>query len=201
MIRLTIPTSRGTLYVLIIKTKRIAGKDYIDFEFSKAFAMVEHQIAHVITKNGFNDETKKILNKTDTGKILDKTEQKQMRINHFRSGELILCADENSWFNYYWWNDVKDAPDFTFNVDIHRKPGYDPMELFLDHESKKISHYVSLIKISHGVFDNKNMYNFPIIASSIKTSKNNELLDITQIAPTMAKFFNINYEFPNKSLI
>ena len=53
-------------------------------------------------------------------------------LDHPRSGDLIALAEPNAWFTYYWWLDDARAPDFARTVDIHRKPGYDPVELFLD---------------------------------------------------------------------
>jgi len=41
-------------------------------------------------------------------------------------------AEPEAWFTYYYWLDDARAPDFARTVDIHRKPGYDPVELYLD---------------------------------------------------------------------
>ena len=59
-------------------------------------------------------------------------ERRAVGLDHVRSGELIAMADARSWFTYYYWNDDRRAPDFARTVEIHRKPGYDPVELFLD---------------------------------------------------------------------
>jgi hypothetical protein len=53
-----------------------------------------------------------------------------LELDHPRSGELIAIAQRNAWFTYYYWLDDRHAPDFARTVDIHRKPGYDPCELF-----------------------------------------------------------------------
>jgi hypothetical protein len=58
-------------------------------------------------------------------------EPAEIELNHARSGELIALADKNAWFTYYYWLDDRRAPDFAPTVDIHRKPGYDPVELFM----------------------------------------------------------------------
>ena len=65
-------------------------------------------------------------------KILGDIEKSALGIAHERAGDLIAIADENAWFTYYYWLDDARAPDFARTVDIHRKPGYDPVELFLD---------------------------------------------------------------------
>ena len=170
----------------LLSTRRIEGKDYIDYELSKAFAMVDHQIAHIFINPGYEDEVYQILKTENLGTILDLELQKNLKINHNKSGNLILCADTNSWFNYYWWDDIKYAPDFTFGVDIHRKPGYDPLELFIDFKTKQISHDTSLIKGSHGLIPNNN--NLPLIGTSFD-SNIDEIISVTEIKNIIEKFF------------
>ena len=170
----------------LLSTRRIEGKDYIDYELSKAFAMVDHQIAHIFINPGYEDEVYQILKTENLGTILDSELQKKLKINHNKSGNLILCADTNSWFNYYWWDDIKYAPDFTFGVDIHRKPGYDPLELFIDFKTKQISHDTSLIKGSHGLIPNND--NLPLIGTSFD-SNIDEIISVTEIKNIIEKFF------------
>lgn len=171
----------------LLSTRRIEDKDYIDYEFSKAFAMVDHQIAHIYIKPGYEDEVSKIFKNNNIGTILNKNSQKTLNINHPKSGSLILCSNDDSWFNYYWWDDKKYAPDFTFNVDIHRKPGYDPLELFVDLKSKTISHDTSLIKGSHGLISNDSM-NLPLIGTSFE-AKMNEKIPVIEIKNKIQNFF------------
>ena len=183
----------------LLATRKIFEKEYIDFEHSKAFAMVDHQIAHLFIKPGNVDHVKSIFSNTENiEKILDKKTKNEFKINHPNSGELILCTNSKSWFNYYWWDDIKQAPPFAFNVDIHRKPGYDPLELFFDPSTKSISQNTSLIKGSHGLVQSKDDENMPIFAFSGKDFQESNFIDVTQIAPTITKFFGINYNFPNK---
>ena len=174
----------------LLSTRRIEGKDYIDYELSKAFAMVDHQIAHIFINPGYEDEVYQILKTENLGTILDLELQKNLKINHNKSGNLILCADTNSWFNYYWWDDIKYAPDFTFTVDIHRKPGYDPLELFIDFQSKTISHDTSLIKGSHGLISNDPM-NSPLIGTSFE-SNIDEKISVIEIKNKIQNFFKKN---------
>jgi len=170
-----------------LSTQRIEGKDYIDFESSKAFAMVDHQIAHIYIKPGYEDDVNSFLENKNIGTILDNKLKKDLKIDHIKSGNLILCSHSNSWFNYYWWEDDKYAPDFTFNVDIHRKPGYDPLELFIDFKTKTISHDLSLIKGSHGLISEDEM-NLPLIGTSFE-SKLNEKISVITIKDIIQKFF------------
>ncbi|MDE1830403.1 MAG: alkaline phosphatase family protein [Thaumarchaeota archaeon] len=135
----------------LLQTRTIAEKEYVDFEYSKAFAMVDHQVAHIYIKGDCVDKTHQILRDTPgIDKVLSKNDQKKLRINNERSGELIAISDKNKWFSYYWWHDPQKAPPFAETVDIHRKPGYDPVELFFDREKKCIPFDTNLIKGSHG---------------------------------------------------
>src|ERR671916_150288 len=82
--------------------------------------------------------------------VLDGNGKKDLAIDHERSGDLIAIAAKDKWFSYYWWYDEGKAPDFAHKVDIHRKPGYDPVELFIDPKTKSIPLDTNLIKGSHG---------------------------------------------------
>jgi predicted AlkP superfamily pyrophosphatase or phosphodiesterase len=135
----------------LLSIRTIQEKEYLDLEYSKAFAMVDHQVAHIYVKNGYERETRKVLENTNgVETILDSSGKKELAIDHERSGELIAISTRDRWFSYYWWHDESRAPDFARKVDIHRKPGYDPVELFIDHKTKSIPLDSSLIKGSHG---------------------------------------------------
>jgi predicted AlkP superfamily pyrophosphatase or phosphodiesterase len=135
----------------LLITRTINDKEYIDYEYSKAFAMVDHQIAHIYVNEGFVDETKKVLEDTQgVDRILSSQEKRNLNIDHERSGELIAISDRDKWFSYYWWHSSDKAPSFARTVDIHRKPGYDPVELFIDPQTKSIPFDTSLVKGSHG---------------------------------------------------
>jgi hypothetical protein len=64
--------------------------------------------------------------------ILDRSEQLSYHLNHERAGDLVLMADKDSWFTYYFWLDDNKAPDYARTVDIHKKPGYDPVEMLIN---------------------------------------------------------------------
>ncbi|CAN5214323.1 hypothetical protein BH18THE2_BH18THE2_07640 [soil metagenome] len=114
----------------ILSVRTINNKEYIDYEFSKAFAMVEHQIAHVYVKEGFQDNTKSVLENIQGVEKINNSvirREKRLKIDNERTGEIIAIADKDKWFSYYWWFTPEKAPNFTRTVDIHRKPGYDPL--------------------------------------------------------------------------
>ncbi len=135
----------------LLEVRDIGEKEYVDFELSKAFAMVDHQIAHIYIKDDFKDKTRRVLEDLQgIEKILSKEEKKKLKIDHERSGELVAISEKDKWFSYYWWQDDKKAPPFAGTIDIHRKPGYDPLELFFDREKNSIPFDTNLIKGSHG---------------------------------------------------
>ena len=137
----------------LLAIRDISGKEYLDLEYSSAFAMVDHQIAHIYIKEGFETKTRKALeNINGVGRILTSVEKRELHIdNKERSGDLIALSSKDSWFNYNWWYESDKAPKFTRTVDIHRKPGYDPLELFLDHDTMTISQDTKLVRGSHGL--------------------------------------------------
>lgn len=116
------------------------GLELLDAGASKAFALADHQVAHVYLNDPTVKEQVKEKLATVPGieLVLDEKGKKDHHIDHERSGDLVLVADTNSWFTYYYWLDDQVAPDFARMVDIHKKPGYDPVEMFLDPKKKLI---------------------------------------------------------------
>ncbi len=112
------------------------GLETLDCGASKAFAVADHQVAHVyVNDRSIVTEIRAVLEKEPgIERVLDRKQQAELGIDHPRAGDLIAVAKENAWFAYYYWLDDRLAPDFARCVDIHRKPGYDPVELFLDPE-------------------------------------------------------------------
>jgi predicted AlkP superfamily pyrophosphatase or phosphodiesterase len=125
----------------LLTTIKTPDGELIDFKQSAAFAMVDHQIAHLYSKDSAAVELLvhaglKLLNRT----ILD----------HPRAGDFLLEAPVGAWLDYRWWTDSAVAPTFARMVDIHRKPGYDPMELFFDPATRSITQNAGLVRGSHG---------------------------------------------------
>jgi len=135
----------------LLAVREIDGREYIDFEYSVAFAMVDHQVAHIYIKGASVQQIKRILDSVEGIEIvLDEDGKKMMNINHERSGDLIAIAESDKWFSYYWWFEEEKSPPFANKVDIHRKPGYDPSELFLDAKTKGIPLNGKKVRASHG---------------------------------------------------
>jgi len=114
------------------------GLELLDAGASKAFAVADHQVAHIyINDVSIIKQVRSIVEKIQGVElILDRSEQSSYHINHERAGDLVLMADTDSWFTYYFWLDDKKAPDYARTVDIHKKPGYDPVEMFMTSKSR-----------------------------------------------------------------
>jgi predicted AlkP superfamily pyrophosphatase or phosphodiesterase len=110
------------------------GTDTLDAGASEAFAAADHQIAHVYVKDAARIPAVAARLKAEPGidLVLDRGDQRAFGLDHERSGELVAIAAPDRWFTYYFWLDDAKAPDYARTVDIHRKPGYDPAELFVD---------------------------------------------------------------------
>ncbi len=136
----------------LMKVRYVAGMAYPDFYTSKAFAVVDHEVAHVYTQNDSIQETYDVLAKLPgVGRVLDRAAQQEMGIAHKNSGELVIAAEQGKWFAYPWWEGKKNAPDYSTHVDIHNKPGYDPCELFWGWPPGSVSLDTRKIRGSHGL--------------------------------------------------
>ena len=135
-----------------IQVKNELGKETLDAGTSAVFAVADHQVAHVhVNDHSKLAEVKALLEKTPgVEKVLDAQGKKDFHIDHSRSGDLVVIADADSWFTYYFWLDDAKAPDYARCVDIHRKPGYDPVELVLDPAIK-----IPILKIGSKVLKKK----------------------------------------------
>lgn len=112
------------------------GMEYLDPMTSRVFAVADHQIAHIYVRRPEDLEAAReaLADLPGIDLLLDDEGKKAHGLDHPRSGELVAVADPDAWFTYYYWLDDDRAPDFAQLVEIHRKPGYDPVELFMDPE-------------------------------------------------------------------
>jgi predicted AlkP superfamily pyrophosphatase or phosphodiesterase len=109
-------------------------REYLDPPQCRAFAVADHQIAHVYVADRDDIPRVKALIEGIEGveEVLDEAGKARHGLDHPRSGELVAIACADAWFTYYYWLDDVRAPDYARTVEIHRKPGFDPVELFLD---------------------------------------------------------------------
>jgi predicted AlkP superfamily pyrophosphatase or phosphodiesterase len=118
----------------LLEVRPTPAGETLDTFASTAFAVSDHQVAHVYarTQAARQHAAHVLRNLEGVAEVLDRSAQKRYGLDHARSGDLVAVAKRGSWFTYYYWLDDALAPDFARTVDIHRKPGYDPCELFLD---------------------------------------------------------------------
>ena len=110
------------------------GMEYLDPWTSRAFALADHQIAHVYVHDAalVGEIGALLAELPGVAEVLDEDGKRQAGLDHPRAGELVAVAERDAWFTYYYWLEDERAPDFARTVEIHRKPGYDPAELFFD---------------------------------------------------------------------
>lgn len=176
------------------------GLELLDAGASKAFAVADHQVAHIyINDPSVTRHVAQLVSSIEgVGQVLDKEQQKKYHIDHERSGDFVLMADERSWFTYYFWLDDAVAPDYARVVDIHKKPGYDPVEMFMTSKAragykllrKKIGlRYVmdvipldaTLIKGSHGSVAVDDQYYPVLVTDAPLENKKPEATDVYDV--------------------
>jgi predicted AlkP superfamily pyrophosphatase or phosphodiesterase len=124
----------------LLAVRETLGWELLDAGASRAFAVSDHQVAHIHVADARDLDRVAGLVAAQPGvaRVLDRAGQAEFGLDHERSGELVAVAEPGAWFTYYYWLDDRRAPDFARTVDIHRKPGYDPAELFLDPDRRFI---------------------------------------------------------------
>ncbi|MCR9246054.1 MAG: alkaline phosphatase family protein [bacterium] len=118
----------------LLQVQETSHGQLLDAGASRAFAVADHQCAHVYVANPVDLEpVRRLLSELPgVARVLDRDQQRELGIDHARSGELVCVSEPGAWFAYHYWLDEARRPDFAPTVDIHRKPGYDPAELFVD---------------------------------------------------------------------
>ena len=118
----------------LLSVRDTLGWEMLDAGASRAFGVADHQVAHVYVRDPADHARVADLCRAlpGVGRVLEGDTLAAAGLDHPRAGELVLVAEPGAWFTYYYWLDDARAPDFARTVDIHRKPGYDPVELFLD---------------------------------------------------------------------
>jgi predicted AlkP superfamily pyrophosphatase or phosphodiesterase len=138
----------------LLKVSAAEEGELLDLVNSKAWALADHQFAHVFVQDEDPKTVKRVTRlfgkQPGIAEVLTAESLGEYGLDHARSGDVVLVSEPNSWQAYYWWLEDANAPKFARTVDIHRKPGYDPVELFFDARSKTIPLNAKLVKGSHG---------------------------------------------------
>lgn len=202
--------TRGLLNIRIER-----GLELLDAGASKAFVVSDHQVAHVyLNDHSLKNELVELFKSVEgIEKVLTDNAIKNEKLNHDRCGDIVLVAGENSWFTYYYWLDNAKAPDFARMVDIHKKPGYDPVELTTNPKDyfvipkiifkllkKKLGFRTlmnvipldaSLIKGSHGRIPNS-LVDYPIFATNNKSTDLEQGINATDVFKLIYKHVTNN---------
>jgi hypothetical protein len=138
----------------LLQVKLEDGRELLDLAASQAWALVDHQFSHVFVRDRdpavVTQVRELFANREGIAEVVPHAELDKYELNHDLAGDIVLISSSNSWQAYYWWFDDALAPAFARTVDIHRKPGYDPVEMFWDPVKKGIPLDASLVRGSHG---------------------------------------------------
>jgi type I phosphodiesterase/nucleotide pyrophosphatase len=138
----------------LLSVREDDGTEQLDLVASRAWAMVDHQLSHVFVRDRDNSTIAKVKDLFDgragIDEVLAGPDRERYELAHERAGDVILISTPNSWQAYYWWQDDARAPKYARTVDIHRKPGYDPVEMHFDPATRGIPLDARLVKGSHG---------------------------------------------------
>ncbi len=155
----------------LLRVREQNGREYLDIPSSAAFAMVDHQFAHLYVNP--EKEPKRAIDRVvdlfrgvhGMAGVYANAHRAEVGLEHPRGGDAVLLCDDDHWFAYYWWLDDAAAPPFARTVDIHQKPGYDPVELFFDPVAKGIPLDAELVKGSHGAPASNKAHHTALICS------------------------------------
>lgn len=176
----------------LLNIDMVDGKEQLNYRDSAAWCMVDHQIGQVFVKDhdpSTIETVVKIFSEVDgIAQVLAGSQIEAQGLSHERTGDVVLLSEKNSWQAYYWWLDDSLAPAYAETVDIHRKPGYDPVELFINMPEKKTPLDATLVKGSHGIPQTDDS---GVFISSIKQSESDRLQD-TDVFNFVMDAFNRN---------
>lgn len=118
----------------LLAVREELGREILDTGASRAFGVVDHQIAHIYVNDpsALEPVRRVVAALPGVERVLDDAGKREFGLDHPRAGDFVALASPDAWFTYAHWLDDDRAPDFARTVDIHRKPGYDPCELFVD---------------------------------------------------------------------
>lgn len=170
------------------------GLEYLNYGQSAAWALADHQFSHVYVKDQDPAVIQQVSDlfrgKEGIDEVLAMDQRQKYFMNHPNSGEVILISTPNSWQAYYWWEDDAKAPSFARTVDIHRKPGYDPVEMHLDFATKSIPLDATLVSGSHGAPARAENQRGVLLSSQSGVYPETPLAD-TDVCDLVLKQFNI----------
>jgi predicted AlkP superfamily pyrophosphatase or phosphodiesterase len=178
----------------LLQVRETQGKEYLDLAASDAWALVDHQFSHVFVRQRDPQITAQVVelfqSQAGFAEVLAGDDRDRYDMVHPRGGDVILISESNSWQAYYWWFDDDRAPPFARKVDIHNKPGYDPLEMHFDPQTMGISLDTTRVKGSHGVPPVHDWQRGVILASEPGVLPGGAVADF-DVAPLVLRQFGI----------
>jgi hypothetical protein len=137
----------------LFSARTIDGREYPDWANARAFAVTDHQVAHVYVRDAADRAAVADVLRAEPGvsDVLGEDGKRALGVAHRRAGDLVLLSAPDRWFAYPFWTDPERAPDYARTIEIHRKLGYDPLEMVFDPAAKGISWDTSRVRGSHGL--------------------------------------------------
>jgi len=169
------------------------GGEEVDVPESAAFAMVDHQVAHVYADDGAVGDAREALADLDgIDEIASGDDRAAYGLDHPNAGDLVVVAEPSAWFQYYWWTDRADAPYYATDMDIHAKPGFDPCELFFGDEGLA-SLDPSKVAGSHGRVDDETLGVYGLGGPAAPDAPlGGDPVDARAVAPTLADLLGVD---------
>ncbi len=168
--------------------------ELLDLDRSAAWAMVDHQFSHVFVRDLdahlIDDIAQRFADEPGIAEVLVGAQRGKYALDHPRAGEVVLISESSSWQAYYWWFDDARAPEFARTVDIHRKPGYDPVELHFDPRTRSIPLDATLVRGSHGAPVTDNAQRGVLLGSHADALPASGVRDV-DVAPLVWRQFGI----------
>ncbi|MDR2346840.1 MAG: alkaline phosphatase family protein [Planctomycetaceae bacterium] len=170
------------------------GKEYLIPSKSRCFALCDHQFSHIFFNDCDQQLIEQVKRRFSQESGIDETlagdERSKYNLCCKRSGEIVLISKPDSWQAYYFWNDDSKAPDYANKVDIHRKPGYDPVELFFDRAAMAVPLNANLIRGSHGAPARDISQKTVVISSNPQLLGNKKQFEDIDMFNIVNQFFN-----------
>ncbi len=176
----------------LLSVREEDGRELLDLERSRAWALVDHQFSHVFVADADHRTIENVValfrRQPGFDQVLWGDSRAELDLVHERAGEVVLVSSPRSWQAYYWWHDDSRAPAFARRVDIHNKPGYDPLEMHVDWNAGGISLDTSLVRGSHGAPAKSPLQRGVVLASQPGVFPGPQLADIDMFGLVLEQF-------------
>lgn len=176
----------------LLRVTQTDDGELLDLVHSPTWALADHQLSHVFVADADAKTVRRVARlfskQPGIAEVLTGESLARYGLDHPRSGDVVLISEPNSWQAYYWWEDDAQAPGFARTVDIHRKPGYDAVELFFDPTTRSIPLDAGLVKGSHGAPANNSAQRGVLLSSEPGIFTGGTLADVDVAGIVLRRF-------------